>query len=176
MPPKSKSLSVPEALRPRYDEIVAFTDALCVEHLNDEYAQLCRAMTATLARKRPSPLVSGKPKSWACGIAYTVGSVNFLFDKTQTPHMRADDLCAYFGLSASTGGNKANQIKKLLNIGFFDPDWTLPSLLDENPMAWFIQVNGLVMDARHLPRPLQEEAYRKGLIPYIPGEPPVEAD
>jgi len=33
-----------------------------------------------------------------------------------------------------------------------------------------VTVNGLLVDARHLPRPLQEEAYRKGLIPYLPPE------
>ena len=38
------------------------------------------------------------------------------------------------------------------------------------PMAWMVSVNGFILDARSLPRRLQEEAYRKGLIPYIPGE------
>jgi len=33
-----------------------------------------------------------------------------------------------------------------------------------------IQVNGLIVDARHLPRDIQEEASRKGLILYIPGD------
>ena len=33
-----------------------------------------------------------------------------------------------------------------------------------------IQVNGLIVDARHLPRNIQEAAYRKGLIPCIPGD------
>jgi hypothetical protein len=42
--------------------------------------------------------------------------------------------------------------------------------MDDNPITWMVTVNGLIMDARSLPRPLQEEAYRKGLIPYIPGE------
>jgi hypothetical protein len=55
MPKKTKSLSVPEALRGRYEEITAVTDTLCKEQLNEEYAQVCREMTATLARKRPSP-------------------------------------------------------------------------------------------------------------------------
>jgi hypothetical protein len=59
MPPKTKSLSVPEAAQPRYNEITALTDALCREKLNDEYAQLCREMTAALARKRPPPLMGG---------------------------------------------------------------------------------------------------------------------
>jgi hypothetical protein len=31
-----------------------------------------------------------------------------------------------------------------------------------------IQVNGLIVDARHLPRDIQEEAARKGLIPSSP--------
>ena len=170
MPPITKSLSVPEAMQPRYNEITALTDALCQEKLNDEYAQLCREMTAALARKRPSPLMGGHAKSWACAIAYTVGSVNFLFDKSQIPHLRADELCAWFGISKSTGGNKSNQIKQMFKIGLMDMQWTLPSRMDDNPMAWMVMVNGLVVDARRLPRPLQEEAFRKGLIPYLPGE------
>jgi hypothetical protein len=59
MPLKTKSLSVPEVMQARYIEITALTDALCQEKLNEEYAQLCREMTATLARKRPSPLACG---------------------------------------------------------------------------------------------------------------------
>ncbi len=170
MPQKTKSLSVPESMQPRCDEITALTDMLCRENLNEEYAQLCRQMTATLARKRPSPLTGGQAKSWACAITYTIGSVNFLFDKSQTPHLRADELCAWFGISKSTGGNKSSQIKQMLKIGLMDMEWTLPSRMERNPMAWMVMVNGLIVDARQLPRPLQEEAYRKGLIPYIPGD------
>ena len=157
-------------MQSRYDEITALTDTLCHNKLNEEYAQLCRAMAAALARKRPSPLVGGHAKSWACAIAYTIGSVNFLFDKSQTPHLRADELCAWFGISKSTGGNKSSQIKQMLKMNWMDTHWTLPSRMDSNPMAWFVMVNGMIMDARNLPRPLQEEAYRKGLIPYLPRE------
>jgi hypothetical protein len=56
----------------------------------------------------------------------------------------------------------------LLKIGLMDVHWTLPSRIDDNPMAWLVSVNGFIVDARSLPRPLQEEAYRKGLIPYLP--------
>lgn len=166
---KTKSETVPEAMKPRYDDIVALTDAFCEEHLNVEYAQVCRQMAATLARKRPSPLLGGRPKTWAAAIVHTVGSVNFLFDKTQTPHMRADELAELFGLSKSTVGNKSKEIKDILNIDIFDANWTLPSKIDNNPVAWMVSVNGFIVDARALPRPLQEEAYRKGLIPYLPG-------
>jgi len=57
----------------------------------------------------------------------------------------------------------------MLRINQFDFKWILPGKIDESPIAWMISVNGLVVDARFLPRPLQEEAYRKGLIPYLPG-------
>ncbi len=171
MPPKSKSENVPAAMKPRYDEITAATDAFCSQHLNDEYAQVCRQMAAHLGRKRPSPLVSGKANTWAAAIVQTIGAVNFLFDKTQTPHMRSDDLAASFDLSKSTVANKSKQIKDLLKINLMDPAWTLPSRIDHNPMAWMISVDGFIIDARSAPRPIQEQAFRMGLIPYVPGEP-----
>jgi len=169
---RSKSESVPEAMKARYDEVVELTDAFCREHLNEEYAQLCREMVATLARKRPSPLLGGKTLSWAAAVVYAIGSVNFLFSKDETPHMRANELAAAFGLAQSTVGNKAKEIKDLLNITVLDSRWTLPSRLEDNPMAWMVSINGLIIDARDLRRELQEEAYRKGLIPFIPTKKP----
>jgi hypothetical protein len=49
-----------------------------------------------------------------------------------------------------------------------DPEWSLRIRVDLNPMVWMIQVNGFMVDARSLEREIQEEALRKGLIPYIP--------
>lgn len=166
----AQSESVPDEMRATYNAIVALTDKVCQEHLNDEYAALCRQLAAALARKRPSPITRGKPEVWACGIAYTIGMVNFLFDKTQKPHMRADELCQAFGVNQSTGSNKSQVIRKMFDMMQMDPRWTVPSMMDKNPLAWMISVNGLMIDARHAPREVQEIAFRKGLIPYIPGE------
>jgi len=33
-----------------------------------------------------------------------------------------------------------------------------------------IQINGLIVDVRELPQDIQQEAYRLGLIPYVPDE------
>jgi hypothetical protein len=33
-----------------------------------------------------------------------------------------------------------------------------------------VAVNGLIVDVRQMPRVVQEEAYRKGIIPYIPAD------
>jgi hypothetical protein len=163
-----KTERVPTTLQGKYDEIVALTDGFCRQHLNEEYAELCRRMAATLCRKRPSPVTTGQVNTWACGIVYTLGRINFLFDKSQTPHLRADELCQHFGLSPKTGSAKSTAIMDLLKSGQMDPKWTLPSLLGQNPLVWMIRVNGLIVDARRAPREIQEEAFRQGLIPYLP--------
>ena len=157
-------------MKPTVEAIVGLTDRLCREHLTDEYATLSRELAATLARKRPSPLLQGRLSTWACGITYTIGNVNFLWDHSQTPHLRARDLCGLFGVSQSAGSAKAREIMRLLRIVQFDPRWCLPSKLAGNPLAWLIQVHGVIVDARTMPKTLQREAHRLGLIPFVPDE------
>lgn len=164
----AKEESVPKGMRPRYDEIVALIDTFCGQHLNEEYAQVCRSMAAKLARKRPSPLVSGRAETWAAGIIHAIGQVNFLYDKTQTPHIKSPLIAESFGIAKSTVTNKAAEIKRVFNIHLMDPNWTIPSRMDDNPMIWYITVNGFIMDARSAPPDVQVIAYQKGLIPYIP--------
>lgn len=168
MSKRSTSQQVPKDMQARFDEITQVTDTFSQALLNDEYASLCRQLTATLCRKRPSPLSQGKVATWACGIIHALGTVNFLFDASQAPYVPASQIASYFGLSSSIMQTKSKQIRDLLDMYQFAPDWTLPSMVDQNPLIWMIQVNGLVIDARHAPREIQEEAFRKGLIPYIP--------
>ena len=59
----------------------------------------------------------------------------------------------------------------MFKIRPLDPHWSLPSRLEDNPMAWMIPINGFIVDARILKREVQEEALRKGLIPFIPQRP-----
>jgi hypothetical protein len=167
-PQPGKEPSIPATARPAYEAVVSLTDAFCREHLNEEYEALCRKLAGMLARKRPSPLPSGKPETWACGIVRTIGWVNFLDDRSRRPHLKLTAIDKAFGVAESTGQGKSKAIRTMLKIRPFDPKWTLPSRMDENPMAWMIEVNGFVVDARHLKREFQEEAFRKGLIPYIP--------
>ncbi|MCU0567129.1 MAG: plasmid pRiA4b ORF-3 family protein [Oculatellaceae cyanobacterium Prado106] len=163
-----KSEDVPQGMKEKFDRIVAITDAVCQKHLNDEYAQLIRFATAALCRKRPSPLASGQDKTWACGITHAIGMINFLFDPAQDPHISSKDLYAAFEVSASSGQAKSKQVRDVLGAHQMDPDWSLPSHIDRNPLVWMITFNGLIMDARSAPLQIQQMAYAKGLIPYIP--------
>ena len=40
-------------------------------------------------------------------------------------------------------------------------------MLVQHPMAWIVEVDGLLIDARTLPPELQDEARRRGLIPDV---------
>jgi hypothetical protein len=55
--------AVPKPMQATYETVVVLTDAFCHDHLTDEYRGLARAMIAALARRRPSPLVSGQPRT-----------------------------------------------------------------------------------------------------------------
>jgi Domain of unknown function (DUF6398) len=168
MPKRSASQNIPKEMQARFDEITQRTSAFSQAYLNDEYVQLCRELTATLCRKRPSPLLRGKATTWACGIIHALGMVNFLFDSSQTPHIAASQIWEYFDLSSSTMQAKSKQIRDLLGMYPMDPDWSIPSMVDKNPLIWMLEVNGLIIDVRRAPREIQEAAFRQGLIPYIP--------
>ena len=167
---------IPAAARPAYDAVVALTAAFCRDHLNVEYEALCRKLTVALARKRPSPLTRGKSEVWACGILRTIGWVNFLDGGSEQPSMKLTAIDKAFGVAESTGQGKAKVIRDLLKIRQFDFRWMLRQRIETTSMVWMIQVNGFIMDARNLRREIQEEAFRKGLIPYIPGERPLKGE
>jgi hypothetical protein len=160
--------SVPVAVRSRYAEIIRLTDAACEQGLNPEYAQLARRAAEVMSRKRPSPLLGGRAPGWACGIVYALGQVNFLFDKSSAPYLSSGDLCALFGVSAATGAAKAKEVRRVLKTRMMDPEWTLPSEMDRNVMAWLVSIDGLLVDARRLPLAYQKALFEAGLIPYVP--------
>ena len=146
------------------------TDAFCREFLNEEYADQCRKLAAALGRKRPSPLLRGRRETWASGVVRTIGWANFLHDPSQSPHLKLCSIDDAFGIAESTGAAKQKEIRTMFRIRQFDPIWTLPSKMDDNPMVWMLEVNGFLMDVRHTSRELQEVAFKKGLIPYIPAD------
>ena len=167
--PKRKP-TADEAKNQPVEEIAGLVDAFCKDHLNEEYAVLCRNLTEKLARKRPSPLSNGRTNTWACGIVRTIGWVNFLDDRSQKPHMKLTAIDKAFGVGESTGQGKSKAIRRMFKIRQFDHHWTLPSRMDDNTMVWMLEVNGFMMDIRRCPREAQEIAFEKGLIPYIPAD------
>jgi hypothetical protein len=165
--------SVAPEYRQRLEEIIELTDVVCINHLAPlarEYETYCHLLAACCCQKG-SPVVErrGKPAGWAAGILWTLGMVNFLDDKSFEPVMNSKQMAAAFGVSVATMQAKSREIREGLDIRIFDPEWTLPSLYDKNPLAWIVETkDGLLVDVRQLPREQQQLAFERGMIPYVP--------
>ena len=97
------------------------------------------------------------------------GANNFLFDASQTPHVSADELSDLVSVPKSTMAGKAKRIREAVRLDApMDPEFCRTELLADHPLAWLVEVNGLIVDARMLPLELQAEAQRRGLLPSLP--------
>ena len=150
-------------------QILELINAFCLNHLDEDYCELCEDLTWA-AFEEDLPFEKGKPAGWAGGIVHAIGFINFLQDPSQSPHMTSAQIAEGFGVSQQTMLAKSKIIRDEFGLKQFDPDWCLPSLIGENPLVWMLEVDGLVIDARTAPLEFQQEAYRLGLIPYIPDD------
>jgi len=161
---------VPDDLKPLFVSLTTLTDAFCDEHLNDEYKDLCRELAVEVCQKG-TPAVRGKPQSWAAGITYALGHTNFLSDPNTTPYMASVDVAKGFGVSEATMHRTAGILRKDLELGPLNLEWCLPSRLADHPLAFMVEINGFIVDARWLPRETQIALYEAGMIPILPSAP-----
>lgn len=167
--------SIEPTYRQRWEEITERTDAVCLNHLaplEREYETYCHLLAACCCQKG-SPVVEGRGKAdgWAAGVLWTLGMVNFLDDPAREPVMSSKAVAAAFGVSVATMQQRSREIREGLDIVQADPEWTLPSLYDQNPLAWIVETQeGLLLDIRTLPREQQQLAFERGMIPYLPDE------
>jgi len=160
---------IPAALEKARAEIVVLVDDFCREHLNEEYRQLCGDMASELCRLEV-PIYRGRRDGWASGIVHAAGFVNFLHDPSFLPYMTSPEISAGFGISQGTMQSRSRIIRDELELIQLDPNWCVRSLVEDNPLVWMLEVDGMVIDIRTAPREEQEEAYRQGLIPYVPAD------
>ena len=117
--------------RDKAEAITPLITKFCEEKLGTEFIQPCLYALEKLRRKRPSPLLTGKANTWACGIVYAVASNNFVFDRSQPYFMTAQDIADGFGLSKSTAQNKSAEVNNLLNITPVSSEYVIESLREE---------------------------------------------
>ena len=134
----TKGAKVPKEMAARYVEVAGIIKGFCDEKQDDEFKDVCLRALAKLCRKRPSPLVTGKASTWACGIVYAIGSMNFIFDRSQPNYMPAAEIADWFGLAKSTAGSKSAEVTKLLNLSYYNTEFMLEDLVEENPIMKII--------------------------------------
>lgn len=156
---------VPESLQPRFREIVGIVDRFCEERLDAEYREVCRRMLACYCQPETG-IERGKAASWAAGLVYEAGQVNFLTDPGFEPHVKSEEVAQGCGVSVATMHNKGKSIREALRLTRLDPEFIVASRLEDNPLAWLMELpNGMIVDVRHLPEELAKQLSIAGLLP-----------
>jgi hypothetical protein len=136
--------------------LIEMTSEFCDEYLDDDYKQLCIKMIEKMARKRNVPFLSGKIEVWAAAIIYAIGSINFLFDKSFEPYVKGEDISKYFGVSKSTTPQKAKLIRDMFKMNSFDSEFLTKKMIDSNPFANMVMIDGMIFDKNSLPPEIRE--------------------
>lgn len=164
-----KQQDIPEEIEQVFSEVVELLNEFCQKRLNDDYLELCLEMAVFLYASGLAG-TREKPAGWASGIVHALGWVNCLYDPTMSPHITSREIAEEFGVSQGTMTAKSKKVRDGLEMVPLDPDWCISVEPEENPMVWMVDIGGLMMDIRYAPRQMQEEAYRMGLIPFVPSD------
>ena len=111
------------AIENRKNQIQNLIKEFCTQKLDDEYFELSERLLNKLGRKRYVPFMSGKIEIWAAAVIH-VGTINFLFDKSFEPYTTVDEINVFFGTNKSSTGQKSKVIRELLNLGYFDSEFS----------------------------------------------------
>lgn len=134
-----------ERIESTSQELIELTGEFCEEHLNEEYAELSRKLIEKMGRKHQVPFLQGWNESWAAGVIYALGQINFLFDESFEPYVAAGDIPEYFGISQSTATQKARTIRDMFDMGYYDQEFSTTRAQESNPLNDMAVVNGLLV-------------------------------
>lgn len=137
-------------------ELFNLVSAFCREKLNEEYNLLCSKMIKKLGRKRTVPFMTGRLEIWAASIVYTIGVLNFLFDKSFEPYISSNEIHEYFDTKSSTVSAKSKLLRDMLKLSRFDDEFSTRHIIDINPFNQFVLVNDIIVDLDSIPLEYQE--------------------
>lgn len=145
-----------EEIKNKEKKLLELTGSFCAQKLDDDYYRLCEKLILKLGRKREVPFKSGKIEIWAAAVIHSIGSINFLFDKSFEPYVTAEQISEYFGTKKSTVSNKARQIKDMFKMGYYDSSFSTQHMTGNNPFNDMVMVNGFIVPLSSIPEDLQQ--------------------
>lgn len=96
-------------------------------------------------RKKQVPFLTGRIEIWAAAVIHALGTINFLFDKSNQPYASVTDINGYFGTKQSTISQKSKKIRDMFNMTYFDSDFSIESVNRESPFNNLSLVNGFIV-------------------------------
>ena len=145
-----------EEIKLKEEKLIELTRTFCSEKLNEEYIQLCEKLIKKMGRKREIPFMRGKLEIWAAAVIYAIGSINFLFDKSTQPYVSSQEINQFFGTNSSTVGQKASLIRDMLNMNYFDREFSTNDMKEKNPFNEMVFIDGFIMPINNLPEEYQK--------------------
>ena len=132
------------AIENRKNQIISLIREFCSERLDDDYFELSVRLVDKLGRKRNVPFMSGKIEIWAAAVIHALGSINFLFDKSFQPYVTVEEINDFFGTNKSSSTGKSKVIRDLLNLAYFDAEFSTSRSKENNPFDRMMMVNGFI--------------------------------
>jgi hypothetical protein len=127
------------------EKLIELTQIFCDQKLDSDYKHLCEKLIRKLGRKHDVPFQRGKIEIWAAAVIHALGSINFLFDKSFKPYITADQISEYFDTKNSTVSNKSREIKDMLKLWHFSPEFSTKKMIEDNPFNNLVMVDGLIV-------------------------------
>jgi len=138
----------------RKNKILDLIREFCKVKLDGEYLELSERLLSKLGRKREVPFLAGKTEIWAVAVIHALGTINFLFDKSFKPSTTIDDINGFFGTNKSSTGAKSKLIRDLLNLGYFDREFSTTRIKQNNPFDKLTLVSGFIVPKAPVPEPI----------------------
>ena len=145
-----------QQIKEQKQKILDLLRPFCTEKLNEEYFEIAEKLVQKLGRKRNVPFATGQAKIWAAAVIHAIGTINFLFDKSFEPYLSVDDINDYFGTNKSTTGNKSKQVRDLLKLAPWDPEFSTRKMQESNPMHNYVMVDGFMIPLDSIPEQYQQ--------------------
>jgi len=130
----------------RQSEIHELLRAFCSAKLNDEYFELAEKLLGKMARKRHVPFETGKVEIWAAAIIHALGTINFLFDPSQVPHVTVRGIHEFFGTKDSSVSSKSKQIRDMFKLEYWSEEYLTREMWQQSPYRRMVVLsNGMIV-------------------------------
>jgi len=140
-------INMKEKIEEKKQQLIKLTSDFCDKCVDSEYSDLCEKLISKMSRKRNVPFITGGIEIWAAAVIYSLGQINFLFDKSFKPYVSANDICNYFGTNQSTVSQKAKYIRDMFKMNCWDAEFSTNKMKGDNPFSKLVMLkSGLVVD------------------------------
>ena len=95
----------------RIEDVKAVLADFAEQHFVDapDLAAYLEKLWQQIGRKRNYVITGGSKDVWASAVVYVIARLNFLFDRSSSHYMTADDICGFFGTKKSTVSARATE-------------------------------------------------------------------